>query len=150
MSSTQELAQSIVHRYLTLMRYQRYSSSQAMKMVNIPGGQLAVLRFLIDQGPVSVNQVSRFLYVREATASLMLDRMEQAGLVKRSRCQQDNRKVLAEPTDYGRQIVLQAPMTAIGLMRIRLPAVDIETLQEIDCALEKLSQIIEVDESVLD
>ena len=72
----QELADTIVHRLLTLMRYRRHVSSQIQEETNVSGRQLAVLRFLAEHNPSSVGEISAHLYVRDGTTSPLLDRME--------------------------------------------------------------------------
>ncbi|MBM3190219.1 MAG: MarR family transcriptional regulator [Chloroflexi bacterium] len=150
MGRAEELAQSIVHRYLTLVRYQHLRGHQILKAYGISGKQLAVLRYLMESGPRSVGEISRFLYVRDATTSPLLERMENAGHIVRRRCTEDSRKVLVEPTEEGRRLAAIAPMGAISLMRTRLPQLPIEDLERMDEALKGLSEVIEVDESILD
>jgi DNA-binding MarR family transcriptional regulator len=150
MGKAQELAESIVHRYLTLVRYQRYRGGLIQKTANISGRQLAVLRHLLEKGPRTVGQIGQFLYVRDATASAMLERMERDGYITRRRAPEDNRKVLIEPTELGRTVVAQAPPGMIWLLRERLPRLSVEELTQMDEALKKLSELAEVDESVLE
>lgn len=150
MEHTQELANSIVHRFLTVLRFQHRSSALIQQQVQIPGRQVAVLRFLIESGPSTVTQVSRFLYVREATASTMLERMEQNGYVTRKRSAEDNRKVIIEPTALGSEVVQRAPLGMVALLRERLPKQPLEDLQAIEKALATLAHLGDVDESLLD
>jgi DNA-binding MarR family transcriptional regulator len=148
-SKASELAESIVHRYLTLVRYQRYVSEIIRRSTNISGRELAVLRYLVQQSPRSVKEISQFLYVRDATTSPLLEHMERDGYVTRRRSPDDNRKLLVEPTNLGREVVARAPMGTVTLMRVRLPGLAVDELAVIDEALKKLSAIAEVDESVL-
>jgi DNA-binding MarR family transcriptional regulator len=150
MEYAQELANSIVHRFLTVLRSQHRSSALIQQQVQIPGRQVAVLRFLLESGPSNVTQVSRFLYVREATASTMLERMEQNGYVTRKRSAEDNRKVIIEPTPLGAKVVQRAPLGMVALLRERLPKQPLEDLQAIEKALAILSRLGNVDESLLD
>lgn len=149
MDTGRDLAGSIVHRYLTLMRYRRYRSHLIRKTTNVSGRQLSVLRHLVQSAPLTVREISRFLYVRDATASPLLERMEQAGYVTKRRCLEDSREVLVEPTELGRQVVSQAPMGIIELMRVRLPDLPVGELVAMDEALKKLSALVGVDESLL-
>jgi DNA-binding MarR family transcriptional regulator len=149
-TTAKALADSIVHRYLTLVRYQRHRSDLVRRTASISGRQLSVLHHLIDVGPRTVGQISQFLYVRDATASPMLERMEREGYVTRRRCQEDNRRVLVEPTALGRQIVEHAPQSMVWQLRVGLPELPIDELQTIDDALQRLSQIAAVDESILE
>ena len=150
MEYAQELANSIVHRFLTVLRSQHRSSALIQQQVQIPGRQVAVLRFLLESGPSNVTKVSRFLYVREATASTMLERMEQNGYVTRKRSAEDNRKVIIEPTLLGTEVVQRAPLGMVALLRERLPKQPLEDLQAIEKALAILSRLGNVDESLLD
>lgn len=150
MEYTQELANSIVHRFLTVLRFQHRSSALIQQQIHIPGRQVAVLRFLLESGPSTVTQVSRFLYVREATASTMLERMEQNGYVTRKRSAEDNRKVIIEPTALGSKVVQHAPLGMVALLRERLPKQPLEDLQAIEKALATLAHLGDVDESLLD
>ena len=149
MDGADALAKSIVHRYLVLWRYQRRFSQHLRKTLNISGRQLAVLRYLIGAAPCTVSQISRFLYVRDATTSPLLERMEQAGYVRRHRSNEDSRKVLVEPTKKGCEIIKRAPLGAIASMRTHLPELSVAELKAIDAALEKLSEVAQVDESLL-
>jgi len=150
MNRARELADSIIHRYLSLTRYQRRLNERIRMSTNVSGRQLAVLRFLVQDGPHSVGRISRYLYVRDATTSALLDRMERNGYVTRRRSTEDCRKVIVEPTELGREIAATAPAGTTYLLRTRLPEVDVEELERIDRALARLSEIAEVDESTLD
>ncbi|NLG27089.1 MAG: winged helix-turn-helix transcriptional regulator [Chloroflexi bacterium] len=148
--SQQELANSIMHRFLTLMRYRQHIASRIQKETNASGRQLAVLRFLAEHSPSSVGEISAFLYVRDGTTSPLLDRMERDGLVTRHRCTQDARRVLVEPTALGRELAASAPLSPVALLRARLPELPADELEQLDRALARLSEIAEVDESILE
>jgi MarR family transcriptional regulator, organic hydroperoxide resistance regulator len=144
------LAESIVHRYLTLVRYQRFMSELVRRTANISGRQLSVLHHLVDVGPRTVGQIGQFLYVRDATVSPLLERMERDGYVTRRRCLEDNRKVLVELTDLGREVVEHAPHSMVWHLRVSLPELPIDDLQALDDALQRLSEVAQVDESILE
>jgi DNA-binding MarR family transcriptional regulator len=150
MSKETELADSIVHRYLTLVRYQRHVSDLIRRTANISGRQAGLLLWLVGNGPRTVGQISQYLYVRDATTSSLLDRMERDGFVTRRRGSTDNRKVYVEPTERGREIALQLPMSMVTSLRARLPELPLAELEQIEAALQRLSAVAEVDESVLE
>jgi len=141
MNRSHELAASIINRYLSLHRDQRHFSHHMRKEFAVSGRQLIVLRYLCETGPRSVSEISRFLYVRDGTTSPLLERMEKAGLVVRHRCPSDNRRVLVEPTELGRNIISRAPMGIMWRLRTELPSLDIADLEKIDSALDLLSQV---------
>jgi DNA-binding MarR family transcriptional regulator len=150
MSKADELAKSIVHRYLTLMRYRHHVNRCASKHTKASGRQVAVLRYLDQHSPVTVGEISDYLYVRDATTSPLLERMEQEGYVTRRRSEKDNRKVLIEPTEEGRRLAKTVPLGPIGLMRADLPKLPTDELEMIDRAMARLSEIAQVDESLLE
>jgi DNA-binding MarR family transcriptional regulator len=150
MENESSLSNAIVHRLLSLLRYQHRSSAFIQQQVQIPGRQVAVLRFLEENGPSTVTEVSQYLYVREATASTMLDRMEQSGFVTRTRSTEDCRKVIIQPTSLGLELVSKAPLGMISQLRKRLPLLSLEELQRIESSLLQLERLAEVDESLLD
>ena len=135
-----------MHRLLSLMRYQRRFSSRLRQEYAIGGRQLAVLRYLRSHSPCTVGEISRYLYVCDATTSPLLERMERDGYVTRRRCAQDNRKVLVEPTEKGLAIVEQAPMGVLSRMRARLPTLSETELERIDAALAALWHLVDEDE----
>jgi len=147
MSKTDELAASIVNRYLTMHRYQHRFGHKLRKEFDISGRQLAVLRYLLQAGAQTVGDISHFLYVRDATTSRLLERMERDGYVRRHRCEKDNRKVIITPTDLGREVTARAPMGVIWRMRAKLPQLPVEELDLIDEAFATLLEIAGVDQS---
>jgi len=88
--------------------------------------------------------------VRDATASSMLDRMESGGYITRARSEEDNRKVLIEPTDLGRQVAQEAPLGMIGQLRQVLPTLPAAELERMNAVMGRLISICGIDESQLD
>jgi len=150
MSEQQLLSDVIVHRILTLLRNQHRSSALIQQQVQITGRQVAVLRYLQSSGPSTVTEVARFLYVREATASTMLERMEQGGYVTRTRSKDDNRKVIVAPTPLGIEILNTAPMGMVAKLRQELPNQSVEDLRSLSSSLELILRLCDIDENVLD
>ncbi|MFH1084295.1 MAG: MarR family transcriptional regulator [Chloroflexota bacterium] len=142
MSEAEELTQAIVHHFLTMLRYQHRFGHRLQQEFSISGKQAAVLRFLVNEGRQSVSAISRHLYVSDGTTSPLLDRMEQAGYVTRHRCAEDNRKVMIEPTERGRELIARAPMTMVSRMRDQLPCLPIAELRAIKAALGRLYEVV--------
>jgi len=149
MNGAQQLAHLIVHRYLVLHRYHRRASHQLRKRLGISGRQAAILHYLVAEGTGTAREISRYLYVRDATVSPMLEVMERAGWITRRRCEQDARKWMIEPTDRGREMAAQAPLTMLETLRVRLPDLPERELLAIDTALQRLIEIAEIDETLV-
>lgn len=145
MSKTDELSASILNRYLSLLRYQHRHGHKLRKEFGISGRQLAVLRHLLRVGTCTVGEMGDLLYISDASTSKLLERMERDGYIKRRRCEKDNRKVLIDPTEAGREIAARAPMGAIWRMRVKLPELSVGELENIDKAIATLSKIAGVE-----
>lgn len=150
MGDAQELANSIVHLYLSLVRHQRSRNQEIKKETGLSGRRLAILRCLIQQSPRSVGEIGRYLYVSDATVSRILDDMEVHGHVSRRRCDRDSRRVLVEPTAAGREAAVAAPTGVVGTMRDVLPGLPVEELERMEWALKRLSELVQVDVSAVE
>jgi DNA-binding MarR family transcriptional regulator len=146
LSKADDLSTSILNRYLSLLRHQHRHGHRLRKEFGISGRQLAVLRHLLRVGTCTVGEMSRLLYISDATTSKLLERMERDGYIRRRRCEEDNRKVLVDPTEAGREIAARAPMTSIWRMRVGLPELPIEELEKIDSAMARLSELAGADQ----
>ncbi|MFO7916457.1 MAG: MarR family transcriptional regulator [Anaerolineae bacterium] len=147
MSKADELSTSILNRYLSLLRYQHRYGHKLRKEFGISGRQLAVLRHLLRVGTCTVGEMSNLLYISDASTSKLLERMERDGYIRRRRCEKDNRKVLVDPTEAGREIAARAPMGTIWRMRVKLPELPVEELEHIDKAIATLSEIAGVEQN---
>ena len=147
MADPHELSASIVHHFLTLQRHHQKQRHHLHEKLDISGRQVAVLRYLVQNGPRAVSEISRFLYISDGTTSPLLDRMEKGGFVIRRRCPTDNRRVIVEPTEKGRDVVTKAPLGVIGRMRAYLPGLAQEELETINRAMERLWEIANMDEA---
>jgi len=144
-SRTNELAESIVHRYLALWRDIRRARKVSHDTEQLHGRRLVALRHVARNGPCTVSQVSRYLYVSDATTSALLDHLSRDGYITRRRCETDNRRVYVEATDAGRQVLDVASTDPIDLMRDRLPTLPVEELEAIDAAMETLYRMTQVE-----
>jgi len=141
LSKADALSASILNRYLCLLRYQHRHGHKLHKEFGISGRQLAVLRHLLRAGTCTVGEMSSLLYISDATTSKLLERMERDGYIRRRRCEEDNRKVLVDPTEAGREVAARAPMGAIWRMRVKLRELPVEELKAIDKAMATISEI---------
>jgi DNA-binding MarR family transcriptional regulator len=148
MDQAHELTNNIVSRLLTLIRYQHRFSHKMRSLYGIGGRQLSVLRFLQDEGPQSVGDISRHLWVRDATASPLLERMEEDGYVLRKRSLIDSRRLIVEATDKGRAICQEAPTGPITTLRQELPLLPAAELDALLGALDRLVELADVDPDI--
>jgi DNA-binding MarR family transcriptional regulator len=88
------------HTPADVMRYMRRWPAGPLSLVH-----LHVLTVLDIEGPVPMRALAESLDVSQASATGIVDRMEQRGLVERSRNDEDRRVVRVALTVAGRQMV---------------------------------------------
>lgn len=84
-------------------------SKKLMKASGLTSSQRIVLQTLTQKGPVIPSAIARDVSLSQATVTVILDRLEQRGLVSRQRSQTDRRNVVVEICDAGRQCLADAP-----------------------------------------
>jgi DNA-binding MarR family transcriptional regulator len=89
----------------------RHSPADAMRaMRHWPGGRLSLVHlnvlFLLEHdGPLPMRALAEAMDVSQASATGIVDRMEQRGLVERHRDEDDRRVVRVAVTDGGRNLI---------------------------------------------
>jgi DNA-binding MarR family transcriptional regulator len=81
----------------------RSVSDSFTDQVDIPRGQAGLLCVVAKQDGLTQSEIADQLSVQGATVTNMLQRLEEAGLVKRVRDSEDNRLVRVYLTEAGRQ-----------------------------------------------
>ncbi len=84
-------------------------SKKLMKASGLTSSQRVVLQTLTQKGPVIPSAIARDVSLSQATVTVILDRLEQRGLVSRQRSQTDRRNVVVEISEAGRQCLADAP-----------------------------------------
>lgn len=85
-----------------------HSRHLAMKY-HITGHQLVCLMIINDNGPIAEGAVARLSHLSSSTVVGILDRLEEKGLVKRERSQQDRRRVYVTATANGKKLATKGP-----------------------------------------
>lgn len=100
--------------------------------------QYLVMLVLWEQDPQSVGDLGKRLYLDSGTLTPVLKRMEKAGLVTRTRDDQDQRRVLVALTDKGRDLREQAKSVPQTLMQGR----DTAGLDELRARVSALVEVL--------
>ena len=83
---------------------------------SVTGPQLSTLRVVHRLQPVSTGALARAAYIGYATLTGILDRLEERGLVTRTRDPADRRTVILNMTNAGERLLKSAP----SLLQVRL------------------------------
>jgi DNA-binding MarR family transcriptional regulator len=141
-SNDHTLSDKAFRRILALLRLSRQHARQLIDERGIKPRQFSVLRFLLDSGPVSVGQVQNFVQNSPSTTSALISQLEESGYVTRTRSSDDNRVVIVELTDLGRDLAQTTPLVGLPLLRRRLRGLPQERLVEIDDVLQEIMRLM--------
>jgi DNA-binding MarR family transcriptional regulator len=137
------LSDQVFHQFLDLLRYARQHARQMIAEQGIKPRQFSVLRYLLDGGPATVGQVQAFLHRSASTTSTLVAQLEEMRYVTRTRSIKDNRVVIVELTESGREMAENTPLGGLPLLRRRLGGLPDERLHQIQDALQEISQLME-------
>ncbi|MDK9736865.1 MarR family transcriptional regulator [Vibrio sp. D404a] len=84
-------------------------SKKLSKEYGLTGPQLILMRAIQEMGNVTIKELSNHTNVSQATTTTIIDRLEQNGYVQRVRSVSDRRKVHANLTEKGQDLLNSAP-----------------------------------------
>lgn len=85
----------------------------------LTASQLRVLQLLAARGKLLTSELARAVALNLATVSILVDKLQKAGLVARQRGESDRRQVWVAITDIGREKLAAAPDLLQELFRTR-------------------------------
>lgn len=112
----------------------------------LTGPQLWALKTLERSGALPVTRLAEELVVHQASASILVTRLEQRGLLKRTRDNQDRRVVQISLTPEGRRLAARAPEAAQGRLLHGLLGLSKDEVHSIRVAVEKLVAAMEAED----
>jgi DNA-binding MarR family transcriptional regulator len=99
----------IVYAIRRLMQAGEIYTKELNKIYNVSSAQLNCLITLHENGPLSPSQIAKHILVNSSTVTGIIDRLEQKGLVKRTRVSTDRRVVTVELMKTGMMLAENAP-----------------------------------------
>lgn len=137
------LSDQVFHQLLALLRRKRQYDHLIENERGLKPRDFSVLRFLLENGPVKVNQIQTFLHHSPSTTSTLIAQLEETGYVSRDRSEEDNRVVIVSLTPNGQTVAEQAPFGGLPLLRRRLGRLSNGRLHEINSVLIELMELME-------
>jgi len=107
-----------------------------------PEGHL--LTYLRGYAPAPIGELVRVFGIKQSTFTSMLDRLEQAGLVRRELNPEDRRSFLIHITDAGRELAEQSNRVLETLeedIRARVTPRDVEGFHAVMRAVEEITRV---------
>ena len=144
MNNSDDRTREVVWLIRKLVQGGELYTKELDKKYQVSAPQLSCLLALSDQGPMPPSQIAKYIMVNSSTITGIIDRLEQKGLVQRSRISQDRRVITVSLTKKGNALVRTAPpplqkKIVEGLKRLPPQEVD-----EIVQVLTKLATMMDV------
>ncbi len=118
-------------------------SQDVHKAYGLTGPQLWALKTLQGAGRMSTGRLAAALAVHQSSTSILVDRLEKRGLVRRLRGRVDHRFVDMELTARGAALAADAPEPAQGRLLHALEAMPSREVRKIRHAVDRLVRAME-------
>jgi DNA-binding MarR family transcriptional regulator len=117
-------------------------SKLAEKETGVTGPQLWAIKTIAEFAPIKGADLARRMYLHPTTIVGIIDRLEARGLVSRTRSTVDRRIVELELTERGREMVINAPDVAQGMLIKGLETLPDEKLRKVWEGLDELINML--------
>ena len=134
----------IMHALRQIFRAIQDYSQEVSKEFGITGPQLWALKTISADGSLSLGELTQKMYLHPSTVSGVVDRLEKKGYVVRDRGQKDRRVVNVALTPKGKRLAKKAPNPIQGKMVYGLRRLEARKLNSIYLAVQKLVEIMAV------
>ncbi len=108
--------------------------------ITIP--QLICLQEIFQHGPISLGALTKIVFLNNSTVTGIVDRLENRGLVQRTRISKDRRQVHAEITQTGIEFIEKSPPPLQKAFFNRLAELDEEKITLILWSLEMIVDML--------
>ena len=143
MPLNEPLSDQVFHQLLTLMRIHRQYSRHINDEQGITPREISVLRFLSENDTVQVNQIQNYIHHSPSTTSTLIDKLEDAGYIARTRSQTDRRVVLVTLTAQGHGLLATTPLGGMPLLRRELETMPQERLTTMFDVLTEIQSLMQ-------
>ena len=136
------LYRETIQEFLAFYRYLRHYGRKRQQE-GISGRKISTLRYLIEAGPLTVGQLGDYLCINDSSASTTIADLQKKGYVTRTRSPDDNRVVMVEVTERGRELIARTPLGGIPLLREVLKTLPPDRLARVHEALAMMNELLE-------
>lgn len=133
----------IVQGLRRIVRALHAFSQEVHRDFGLTGPQLWALKTLQRAGSLSTGELAVALAVHQSSASILLDRLERRGLIRRVKGVTDRRVVRIELTSRGAALSATAPEPAQGRLLYGLRAMSEREIGEIRQSVDRLVEAME-------
>lgn len=132
----------IIMRLRQIIREMSRHSKILQEKYKITVPQLICLQEIYEHGPISLGALTKIVFLNNSTVTGIVDRLENRGLVQRTRISKDRRQVHAEITENGIAFIQKAPPPLQEHFFKRLEKLEEEKITMILWSLELLVDML--------
>jgi len=125
-----------------LLQYIDLFSRRMLRDFGVSGPQLWALRTIAIRRGLTIGELAGEMYLHISTVSVLLDRLEERGLVDRERSAPDRRIVRLQLTPAGREILYRAPEPPRSLLARRLKSMSEREQMGIRDGVRRLARLM--------
>ena len=133
-----------------LMQVSYLYNKELNKTYQVSAPQLSSLLALYENGPMPPSQIAKYIMVNSSTVTGIIDRLEQKGLVERSRISHDRRVITIALTERGKALAKNAPPPIQKKIVDGLKRLPPDETEQIVQALTKLTYMLDVQDLEVD
>jgi DNA-binding MarR family transcriptional regulator len=139
-----DCTKEIVFLLRKLMQGAEQYSKELNRKYQVSAPQLSCLLSLDENGPLPPSQIAKQIMVNSSTVTGIIDRLEQKGLVQRSRVSSDRRVITVNLTVEGKKLARNAPPPIQKKIIDGLQKLPLEQSRKIIEALKTLTEMLDV------
>jgi DNA-binding MarR family transcriptional regulator len=139
-----DLVKEIIYQIRRLIQAKELYTKELTKKYQVSASQLNCLLALYEQGSLPPSQIATHIMVKSSTVTGIIDRLEQKGLVTRSRTSPDRRVITVELTESGRTLAENAPPPIQQKVLEGLERLPQSEMEKIVLGLNMLTQMLDV------
>jgi DNA-binding MarR family transcriptional regulator len=139
-----DLVKQIIFQIRRLIQAKELYTKELNKKYQVSASQLNCLLALYENGPLPPSQIAKHIMVKSSTVTGIIDRLEQKGLVNRSRTSRDRRVITIELTESGRTLAENAPPPIQQRVIEGLERLPQSKMEKIVLGLNMLTQMLDV------
>lgn len=140
-----EKPQEVVTALRRIIRATDMRSKQLARESGLTPPQFMILSTIDRLGAVAISRIAKEVNLTQATITSVLDRLEQKGLVRRLRSEQDKRIVHATLTEEGERMVKAAPTLLQNEFSKKFSVLDEWEQNFIISALQRVAHLMEAE-----
>ena len=108
----------------------------------LSSAQFSVLSILWDQGPMSMSTLAHRIGSSKPNLTMLVDRMQKAGMVQRQPSQEDRRVTFIRLTPAAEDYLKDAVKTLVGTFERRMDRLDAQEVERLTQALDTMMELM--------